>query len=151
MPSDVPFWVLALVVVILVVVVGRFASYKTRYPYSRDDISEARKDAVRASRLTRDGQAAEHLAPFLPGLFEAFNPKDARFIAHPVDFVVFDGLEEGELRRIVFVEVKSGTRGDLSKRQRDVREVVESGDVWFEHIRLGLDTRDTRFSLLRGR
>ena len=151
MPSDVPFWVFALTVALLIVVVGRFASYKIRYPYSRHDVSEARKDAVRASRQTRDGQAAEHLAPFLPGLFEAFNPKDARFIANPVDFVIFDGLEEGALRRIVFVEVKSGTRDDLGKRQRDVREVIQSGEVWFEHIRLDIDTRDARSSLRGGR
>jgi predicted Holliday junction resolvase-like endonuclease len=149
MPSEVPFWVVALAVGILVVVTGRFAAYKVRYTYSAEDISRARKDAVRASRVTRDGQAAEHLAPFLPGLFETFNPKDARFIATPVDFVIFDGLEEGELRRIVFAEVKSGIRDDLSKRQREVRDVIEGREVWFEHIRLGLDTRATGSSLPR--
>ena len=103
-----------------------------------DDIAKARKQSVEGSRLTRDGQAAEHLAPFLPGLYE-LNPKDARFIGNPVDFVIFDGLDSGELQRVVFVEVKSGARNDLSRRQRQVRRVVRQGDVEFEVIGLAAE------------
>jgi len=38
------------------------------------------------------------------------NPKDARFLGTPLDFIVFDGLDEGEVRRIVFVEVRPAGR-----------------------------------------
>jgi predicted Holliday junction resolvase-like endonuclease len=33
---------------------------------------------------------------------------DIRFLGSPVDLVVFDGLAEGQVRRLIFVEVKSG-------------------------------------------
>jgi len=52
------------------------------------------------------GKITEHFIPYLP-MFK-YNPKDARFIGSPIDFIVFDGLSEGEIRKIVLVEVKAG-------------------------------------------
>jgi predicted Holliday junction resolvase-like endonuclease len=90
-----------------------------------------RKDAVRRSVAVTTGKVVEQLVPYLPGF--PFNPRDARFLGSPVDFVVFDGLIEGEVRRVVFVEVKTGA-AQLSPRERRVREAVESGRVAFvEH------------------
>jgi hypothetical protein len=68
----------------------------------------ARKDAVQQSRAVTRGQMYEQLVPYLPDF--PFNPKDAQFLGRPVDFVVFDGLDEGDLRRIVFVEVWTRVR-----------------------------------------
>ena len=49
-----------------------------------------------------------------------------------MDFVVFDGLDEGALRRVVFVEVKTGD-ADLSPRERQVRDAVQGREVeWLE-------------------
>jgi predicted Holliday junction resolvase-like endonuclease len=49
-----------------------------------------------------------------------------------VDYVVFDGLETGSVRRIVFVEVKTGTAA-LSGRERLVRDAVHGKRVeWME-------------------
>ena len=74
----------------------------------------------------------EQLVPYLPDF--PFNPKDARFLGSPVDFVVFDGLSDGggDVRRIVFVEVKTGD-AELSTRERRVRDAVRGGQVqWLE-------------------
>src|SRR4029079_7396355 len=76
----------------------------------------------------------EQLVPYLPGF--RFNPKDAQFLGRPVDFVVFDGLDEGDLRRIVFVEVKTGT-SKLTNRERLVRDAVRDGRVEWAQIRAG--------------
>ena len=92
-----------------------------------------RKDAVRRSVAVTTGKVFEQLVPYMPGF--AFNPKDARFLGSPVDFVVFDGLSEGEVRRVVFVEVKTGA-AQLSPRERRVREAVEAGRVEFEEHRI---------------
>jgi predicted Holliday junction resolvase-like endonuclease len=35
------------------------------------------------------GKVTEHFIPDLPDF--AYNPKDARFLGSPVDFIVFDG------------------------------------------------------------
>jgi predicted Holliday junction resolvase-like endonuclease len=73
----------------------------------------------------------EQLVPWLPDF--TFDPRDARFLGSPVDFVVFDGLSTGEVRRVVFVEVKTGS-ADLSSRERRVRDAIRNGRVeWAEH------------------
>ena len=64
------------------------------------------------------------------------NPKDAQFLGRPVDFVVFDGLDEGEVRRIVFVEVKTGV-STLTTRERRVRDAVRAGRVEWQELRAG--------------
>ena len=92
-----------------------------------------RKDAVRRSMAVTTGKVFEQLVPYMPG-FE-FNPKDARFLGSPVDFVVFDGLSEGDVRSVVFVEVKTGD-AKLSHRERQVRDAVEAGRVEFAEHRV---------------
>jgi predicted Holliday junction resolvase-like endonuclease len=128
--------VIILLCLLLTASIARNAIHKARYRFTEDDVRRARREAIRGSRLTKGGQIAEHLAPFLPGFCESFNPKDARFVGHPVDFVVFDGLEEGEVRGIVLLEVKSGDSSDLNKRQRQIRRAVDAGSVRFETLRL---------------
>jgi predicted Holliday junction resolvase-like endonuclease len=128
--------VIILLCLLLTASIARNAIHKARFRFTEDDVRRARREAIRGSRLTKGGQIAEHLAPFLPGFCESFNPKDARFVGHPVDFVVFDGLEEGEVRGIVLLEVKSGDSSDLNKRQRQIRRTVDGGNVRFETLRL---------------
>src|SRR6478752_9739352 len=85
-----------------------------------------RAEGALLSRAVTRGQIYEQLVPYLPD-FE-FNPKDAVFLGRPVDFVVFDGLDEGEVRRVVFVEVKTGG-STLNTRERRVRDAVRAGRV----------------------
>jgi len=47
---------------------------------------------------------------------------------------VFDGLDEGELRRIVFVEVKTGG-SKLTTRERLVRNAIREGNVEWAEVR----------------
>lgn len=81
-----------------------------------------RRDAVEKSHAVIKGRVTEHLLPFFPDF--GYNPKDARFLGSPVDFIVFDGLDEGELEKIVFIEVKTGKSGALSPREKMVRRCV---------------------------
>jgi len=86
-----------------------------------------RQDAITRSRAVIVGKVIEHLVPYNPLIFP-YNPKDARFIGSPIDMIVFDGCDEGEIREVVFLEIKSGTSG-LSTRQRQIRDAVEAGRV----------------------
>jgi predicted Holliday junction resolvase-like endonuclease len=104
------------------------AAVKPRYT------QKTRKNAIEQSRAVTRGLIYEQLVPYLPE-FE-FNPKDAQFLGKPVDFVVFDGLDEGELRRIVFVEVKTGA-ATLTTRERRVRDAIRRGRVEWTEIRVG--------------
>lgn len=98
-----------------------------------------REDAIKRSEAVIQGKVTEHLIPFFPDF--KYNPKDVRFMGTPVDLVVFDGLSEGEMRNVVFVEVKSGKTANLSSRERMVRNCVESKEVVYEiiHHRGGKD------------
>ena len=102
---------------------------------------DIRRNAVSQSRAVTRGQVFEQFAAYFPA-FE-FNPKDAQFLGKPVDFVVFDGLDEGELRRIVFVEIKTGGAA-LSTRERRIRDAICRGDVEWRELRLGAEPRQLR-------
>jgi predicted Holliday junction resolvase-like endonuclease len=103
---------------------------------------------VQQSRAVTRGQIYEQLVPYLPAF--QFNPKDAQFLGRPVDFIVFDGLDEGEVRRIVFVEVKTGV-STLTTRERRVRDAIRAGRVEWQELRAGSDAfgPDTKPRVLR--
>ncbi len=98
--------------------------WKTEYT------QEIRQDAIQKSQSVTLGKVTEHFVPYLPNF--TYNPKDARFLGSPIDFVVFDGLDDGEVKGIVFVEIKTGSSA-LSSRERRIRDAVQSGKVqWIE-------------------
>jgi predicted Holliday junction resolvase-like endonuclease len=84
------------------------------------------------------GKVLEQLVPYLPAF--PFNPKDVRFLGSPVDFVVFDGLSDGAVSRVVFVEIKTGT-AELNARERRVRDAVRERRVEWRELRLDEDMR----------
>ena len=97
----------------------------------REIVSAERADAVQRSRAVTIGNFTQHIVPYLPD-FE-FDPRDVRFLGSPIDFVVFDGLCEGAVRRIVLVEVKTGG-ATLSARERSVRDAARAGRIeWLEY------------------
>jgi len=94
---------------------------------------KVREDAIKRSKAVVTGKVFEHLVPFTEGF--GYNPRDVRFLGSPVDFLIFEGLSEGEVDRVVFVEVKTGL-SRLSKRERQVAEAIRRGDVDYEEVRL---------------
>ena len=111
-----------------IIIAGLYLSiWKVRYAAS------IREDAIQRSLAVTAGKVHEQLVPYLPDF--PFNPKDVRFLGTPVDLVVFDGLAEGEMRRVVFVEVKTGNAG-LSDRERQVRDIVEARAIEWAELRV---------------
>jgi predicted Holliday junction resolvase-like endonuclease len=104
-----------------------FMIWKARYT------AAIREDAVQRSLAVTAGKVHEQLIPYLPTF--PYNPKDVRFLGSPVDLVIFDGLAEGRLRRIIFVEVKTGGSG-LTSRERWIRDVIHHGEVEWAEIRV---------------
>ena len=98
---------------------------------------EIRRDAIDKSQSVTMGKMTEHIVPYLPG-FE-FNPSDARFIGSPIDLVVFDGLGNDEVKKIVFVEIKTGA-STLSTRERLVRDAILARNVEWKEIIVNLES-----------
>jgi len=108
----------------LITVCALFLWWKVRYTRA------VRRDAIRRSLAVVTGKVSEQLVPHFPHF--PFTPQDARFLGSPVDFVVFDGLSEGAIGRVVFVEVKTGD-ARVTPRERGVRDAIERGAVeWME-------------------
>jgi predicted Holliday junction resolvase-like endonuclease len=107
------------------------SNHLTEWKQKREKV--IRQDAVQRSQAVTTGKITEHLVPHLPNF--NYNPKDARFVGSPVDFVVFDGLndeEANQIRNVVFIEVKTGASA-LTKRERLVRDAIRAGRVkWVE-------------------
>lgn len=104
-----------------------FLLWKARYTRA------IRRDAIERSLAVTAGKVHEQLVPYLPDF--PFNPKDVRFLGSPVDFVVFDGLADGAVARIVFLEIKTGG-SELSTRERRVRDAVEDGLIEWRELRI---------------
>jgi predicted Holliday junction resolvase-like endonuclease len=91
-----------------------------------------RQDAIQRSLAVTVGKVTEHFIPYLPDF--SYNPKDARFIGSPIDFIVFDGLNDGTVKNIVFIEFKTGD-SVLSAREKWIRDAIQSGRVLWKELR----------------
>jgi len=91
-----------------------------------------RQDAIKRSAHVVMGKVTEHLMPFLPEF--PYNPKDARFLGSPVDLIVFNGLSDGNLQEVIFIEVKTGN-SELSTRERQLRNIIQLRKVKWAEIR----------------
>lgn len=111
--------------------VSREVELQTR-EWERREREHIRQDAITRSRKVIHGKVTEHLIPFFPSF--PWNPSDARFLGSPIDFIVFDGLSEGDVREIILVEVKSGEGKRLSPRERSVAGCAERREISFRVI-----------------
>lgn len=93
----------------------------------------AGRKAIAGSQAAISGRVLEKFAPYVPDF--PWNPRDARFIGDPVDFVIFDGLSEGQVKGVVFVEVKSGA-GTLNGNERRVQAAIAERRVEWRLFRL---------------
>ena len=100
---------------------------------------EIRKDAINKSQSVTMGKMTEHMVPYLPGF--GFNPSDARFIGSPIDLIVFDGLDEDCLKKIVFIEIKTGN-STLSPRERWVRDAILAKNIEWRQVKVNLEGPD---------
>jgi len=98
----------------------------------RKEEKRIRADAIKRSENVVKGKVAETLVPFLPEF--KYNPRDIRFLGSPVDLIVFNGLTEGYLKEVVFIEVKTGKSARLTGREMQVQEVVGLSEVYYEVV-----------------
>lgn len=85
-----------------------------------------RYDAVKRSKRTLLGKLWEQVSPYLPKF--PFRPSDMKFIGAPIDFIIFDGASENDIRQVIFLEVKSGD-SKLSSQEKKLKQAIEEGKV----------------------
>lgn len=93
---------------------------------TRRSLSKAR--SKRRSQATRYGKLTEQFAPLVDRY--PYDPERFRFLGSPIDGIQFAD------DAVVLVEFKAAS-STLSARQRQIRDLVEQGQVRFETVRIG--------------
>ena len=55
-------------------------------------------------------------------------PADCRFLAEPIDMIVFDGVSENKVKKITFMDIKTGG-AVLNTHQKQIRDAIKDHDV----------------------
>ena len=55
-------------------------------------------------------------------------PADCRFLAEPIDMIVFDGVSENKVKKITFMDIKTGG-AVLNTHQKQIRDAIRDQDV----------------------
>ena len=101
--------------------------------WKRENEKKIRADAIKRHKNVTKGKVSEHLIAFEDDF--NYDPSDCRFLGSPIDIVCFDGLSEGEVKEVVFLEIKTGKSANLSTRERRVRDAIKNGKVSWRLIR----------------
>jgi len=99
----------------------------------RENTARVTQETLKRSSATLKGQIGERFAPFVPGF--GYEAAGARFLGSPIDYVVFDGISDGEIREIAFVEVKTGSL-PLTMFQKQVKKAIEEQRVTWRVVEL---------------
>ena len=92
-----------------------------------------RRSAIQQSKQVTLGQISEQLAPLIPDF--PYHVKDMVFIGKWFDYLVLDWLSEGQIRRIVFLEIKTW-RSTQNMNERKIQQTIDHKLVSYEIIRI---------------
>lgn len=84
------------------------------------------------------GELYEKILPALPDF--PYAPKDMVFTGKWCDYIIFDGLSEGRLREIVFLELKSGN-ARLNQNEAMIKNIIDHKKVRFTEYRINSEKR----------
>lgn len=133
---------LIVVSVLLLIALVRATYRLWRLEASLDEMLQERSEAAvrdfkKRSARTRVGTTVEQMVPFVREL--PYDPSDMRILSGgPVDYIVFDGLCDGELRDLVFLDIKTGN-ATLNKAQKQVRRCADEGRVGFATLTISAE------------
>ena len=96
-------------------------------------VKTARSSSVKQARNVILGDVNEKLAPALPGF--PYDFKDMVFIWKWIDYLVFDWLASGHLKKIVLLEIKSW-QSLLNRNESMIKNAVRNWLVSYEVFRV---------------
>jgi predicted Holliday junction resolvase-like endonuclease len=89
----------------------------------QEKIPQMQRAVAEHQRAGIKGKVTEAFAPFLPGF--PYKASECKFLGDPIDYLVFEGLDERDIKGVHFVEVKQGT-SKLSKHQKQIKDLIDS-------------------------
>lgn len=92
-----------------------------------------RQLSIKWSKAVILGHTKEQMAPLFPNF--PYHTKDMVFVGKWFDYLVLDGLAQGNLRQIVFLEIKSGG-SMLNRNEKQIQNIINIWNIKYEIIRL---------------
>ena len=126
METNLPF-------IIIWIIIWLTIGYLFAKIYFQTRVRWQRKNAVERSKNVLMWQVNEKIAPILPNF--PYNYKDLVFIGKWIDYIVFNGLSTGNLREIVFLEIKSWV-SNLNRNERMVKNCISSWQISYDIMRI---------------
>lgn len=107
------------------ILIWKFIKYKT--------LKDERALSIKKSKSVILGEVYEKVLPFLPNF--PYAPRDMTFIGKWIDYIVFDGISEWNLKKIVFLEVKSWT-STLNKNEKMIRDTILKWNIEYKEYKI---------------
>src|SRR3989338_1058272 len=99
----------------------------------KEKLEKLRSEIADKQRAGIKGKITEMFAPYLEGF--PFKASECKFIGDPIDYVVFEGLDNRDITGIHFLDVKADS-SELKKHQRQIKELIEQkGNIGFKTFR----------------
>ena len=114
--------ILILVVVAAVAIIAILIRWVTKLKEKNNELVSRKQ-----SLSTKYGRMSEQFMPFLEDY--PYDSNRFRFLGDPIDGVQFNDEE------IIFMEFKTSS-SRMSRRQKEIRDLVEKGKVKFEEFRM---------------
>ena len=119
--------------------------YKEKLRHMKNDIAYAQKEIIKEKTemaLLRSRSVIEgHIAELFPFFKKTkYNPADlcALMPTQPIDFIVFNGLFQKDVKSITFLDIKKG-KSQLNPTQKSIKNVIESGKIDMKKLRVNFD------------
>lgn len=107
------------------ILIWKIIKYKT--------LKNERELSIKKSKSVILWEVYEKVLPFLPNF--PYAPRDMTFVGKGVDYIVFDGISEWNLKKIIFLEVKSGS-SKLNGNEKMIRDKILENKVEYKEYRI---------------
>ena len=97
------------------------------------NIKSYRQDAIRKSESVILGNISEKIIPMLPTF--PYHSKDLVFVGKWFDYLVIDWLSEKNIKKIIFLEVKTG-KSTLNENEKLIRDAINAWRVSYEIMKV---------------
>lgn len=119
MPKEVLYLILWIIFWVFIwIIIWKIIKYTT--------LRDERQKSVKKSKSVIMWEVYEKILPFLPDF--PYKPRDMVFVWKGIDYIIFDWLNEWELKEIIFLELKSWT-SNLNKNERMIRDLISKKHI----------------------
>jgi len=104
---------------------------------AEEQFERKREKVVALQRKKSEQEAATKVARLVPNFKQvAIDTRDIKVIGYPVKFVSFDGKDEGEVKRIRFIDYPPESKTQ-ERMLRSIEGTLRKGNVQWKTLRIG--------------